>query len=174
MRVPVAHHPAYVSPLPELHRFPMPKFGRLFAYLREAGLVLPQQVVVPEPAPRAWLELAHTPRYVAAVLEQRLEPAEERRLGLPMSQSLALRARCAVAGTLLAARLALEHGLACNTAGGSHHAGADAARAFASSTTSPSPPGLLDEGLAPASSSSTATSTRATAPPASSPDAATS
>ena len=130
MRVPVAHHPAYVSPLPESHRFPMPKFGRLFAYLRETGLVLPQQVVVPEPAPRAWLELAHTPRYVAAVLEQRLEPAEERRLGLPMSQSLALRARCAVAGTVLAARLALEHGLACNTAGGSHHAYADFGSGF--------------------------------------------
>ena len=39
-----------------------------------------------------------------------------------MSPVLALRSRCAVAGTLLAARLALEHGLACNTAGGSHHA----------------------------------------------------
>jgi acetoin utilization deacetylase AcuC-like enzyme len=130
VRVPVAHHPAYVSPLPESHRFPMPKFGRLFAYLCQTGLVLPQQVVVPEPAPRAWLELAHTPRYVAAVLEQRLEPAEERRLGLPMSQSLSLRARCAVAGTVLAARLALEHGLACNTAGGSHHAYADFGSGF--------------------------------------------
>ena len=32
------------------------------------------------------------------------------------------RARAATGGTLLAARLALEHGIACNTAGGSHHA----------------------------------------------------
>ena len=45
-----------------------------------------------------------------------------RRLGLPLSPVLALRSRCAVAGTVLTARLALEHGLACNTAGGSHHA----------------------------------------------------
>ena len=33
-----------------------------------------------------------------------------------------IRAQLAAAGTLLAARLALEHGIACNTAGGSHHA----------------------------------------------------
>jgi acetoin utilization deacetylase AcuC-like enzyme len=100
----------------------MPKFGRLFAYLGEAGLVLPDQVRRPEPAPRGWLELAHTPGYVTAVLEQRLDAEAERRLGLPVSPALALRSRCAVGGTVLAARLALEHGLACNTAGGSHHA----------------------------------------------------
>ena len=35
------------------------------------------------------------------------------------------RAFLSAAGTLLAARLALEHGLACNMAGGSHHAGPD-------------------------------------------------
>jgi acetoin utilization deacetylase AcuC-like enzyme len=122
MRVPVVHHPAYVAPLPPSHRFPMPKFGRLFTYLGEAGLVLPDQVRRPEPAPRGWLELAHTPGYVTAVLEQRLDAEAERRLGLLVSPALALRSRCAVGGTVLAARLALEHGLACNTAGGSHHA----------------------------------------------------
>jgi len=39
-----------------------------------------------------------------------------------MNATVATRARSAVAGTVLAARLALEHGIACNTAGGSHHA----------------------------------------------------
>jgi acetoin utilization deacetylase AcuC-like enzyme len=122
MRVPVIHHPAYVAPLPAAHRFPMPKFARLLACLRETGLLLPRQEFVPEPAPRAWLELAHAGAYVSGVLEQRLEPDAQRRLGLPLSPALALRSRCAVAGTILAARLALEHGVACNTAGGSHHA----------------------------------------------------
>ena len=77
---------------------------------------------MPEPAPRGWLELAHDSGYVAGVLEQRLDAAAIRRLGLPLSPVLALRSRCAVAGTVLTARLALEHGIACNTAGGSHHA----------------------------------------------------
>ncbi|MFO1049889.1 MAG: histone deacetylase [Geminicoccaceae bacterium] len=122
MRAPVVHHPAYVTPLPAAHRFPMPKFARLLACLRETGLLLPEQEFVPEPAQRGWLELAHDVGYVASVLEQRLDEAAVRRLGLPMSPVLALRSRCAVAGTVLTARLALEHGIACNTAGGSHHA----------------------------------------------------
>ena len=122
MRAPVVHHPAYVTPLPASHRFPMPKFARLLACLRETGLLLPTQEFVPEPAPRGWLELAHDSGYVAGVLEQRLDAAAIRRLGLPLSPVLALRSRCAVAGTVLTARLALEHGIACNTAGGSHHA----------------------------------------------------
>jgi acetoin utilization deacetylase AcuC-like enzyme len=122
LRVPVVYHPAYSAPLSPAHRFPMPKFARLFTYLRETDLILAEQVAQPEPAPRAWLELAHEPAYVSSVLEMRLSAEAERRLGLPLSAPLVLRSRCAVAGTVLAARLALEHGIACNTAGGSHHA----------------------------------------------------
>ena len=54
---------------------------------------------------------------------RRLTPAEERAIGLPNTAAVARRAFLAAAGTLLAARLALEHGIACNMAGGSHHAG---------------------------------------------------
>lgn len=126
----LVHHPAYTVPLPAAHRFPMGKFARLIEHLRACGLVEPARLVQPEPAPRAWLELAHAPGYVLSVLEQRLAPEAERRLGLPMSPQLALRSRAATAGTLLAARLALEHGLACNTAGGSHHAFAEAGAGF--------------------------------------------
>jgi acetoin utilization deacetylase AcuC-like enzyme len=130
MQPAVVHHPAYLVELPAGHRFPMAKFGRLMAHLRDRKLVAPDRLFRPEPAPRTWLELAHTPRYVTAVLEQRLDPAAERRLGLPMSPALALRSRAASGGTVLAARLALEHGLACNTAGGSHHALADGGAGF--------------------------------------------
>ena len=120
MRAPVVHHAAYVTPLPAAHRFPMPKFRHLLACLRETGLLLPIQEFMPEPAPCAWLELAHSSDYVSGVLEQRLDAMALRRLGLPLSPELALRNRCAVAGTELTARLALDHGVACNTAGGSH------------------------------------------------------
>jgi acetoin utilization deacetylase AcuC-like enzyme len=40
------------------------------------------------------------------------------------------RTKSEVAGTLLTARLALQHGLACNTAGGTHHAFADYGSGF--------------------------------------------
>lgn len=128
--LPVVHHPAYVAPMPADHRFPMAKFGRLMSVLLEDGVVAPEQVRVPVPAPAAWLELAHAPAYVAAVMNQTLPAAAVRRIGLPVTPEVALRARAANGGTLLAARLALEHGLACNTAGGSHHAFADHGSGF--------------------------------------------
>ena len=67
----------------------------------------------------------HDLAYVERVANQRLTPAEARAIGLPNTAAVARRAFLAAAGTLLAARLALEHGLACNMAGGSHHAGPD-------------------------------------------------
>ena len=77
----------------------MPKFARLLVCLREHGLLVPTQEFVPEPAPRAWLELAHRSDYVAACSSSASDEAALRRLGLPMSPVLALRSRCAVAGT---------------------------------------------------------------------------
>jgi acetoin utilization deacetylase AcuC-like enzyme len=100
----------------------MAKYGRLMAYLLEDDVVTPAQLHRPEPAPVAWLELAHTPAYVDAALAQTLDPAAVRRVGLPVTPEVVLRSRAATGGTVLTARLALEHGLACNTAGGSHHA----------------------------------------------------
>ena len=122
MPLPVVHHPAYVAPMPPGHRFPMAKFGRLMAYLLEERVVEPGEVHVPELAPAAWLQLAHAGEYVSAVLTQGLDEAAVRRIGLPITPQVAHRSRAANGGTVFAARLALEHGLACNTAGGSHHA----------------------------------------------------
>jgi acetoin utilization deacetylase AcuC-like enzyme len=122
MPLPIVHHPAYVAQLPAGHRFPMAKFGALMAHLLEQRIVAPEQVGVPELAPPEWLALAHAPDYVDAVLGQSLNEAAVRRIGLPITAAVAARSRAANGGTVLTARLALEHGLACNTAGGSHHA----------------------------------------------------
>jgi len=90
--------------------------------LLQDGVVAPEQVRQPELASAAALALTHDAAYVAAVLEGTLDAAAVRRIGLPITPEVALRSRAANGGTLLTARLALEHGLACNTAGGSHHA----------------------------------------------------
>lgn len=121
--VPIVHHPGYVAPLPAGHRFPMAKFGRLIEVLRGQGLAGADNTHSPDPAPRWWLELAHDPAYVAEILDLTAGTSTMRRIGLPLSAALALRARLAVAGTVLAGELALKAGVACNTAGGSHHAG---------------------------------------------------
>jgi acetoin utilization deacetylase AcuC-like enzyme len=59
-----------------------------------------------------------------------LSAAEQRRLGLPWSDALWLRSRLATGGTLLAARQALQTGLAGNLAGGTHHAFPDHGEGF--------------------------------------------
>jgi acetoin utilization deacetylase AcuC-like enzyme len=121
--LPIVHHPDYVAPLPAGHRFPMDKYGRLIEILRAEGLAGPSALHVPAPAPLGWIDLAHDPGYVRAVAAQTMAPEIERLIGFPVTAAIARRALLACAGTVLTARLALDHGLACNTAGGSHHAG---------------------------------------------------
>src|SRR4051794_41340616 len=55
---------------------------------------------------------------------------EQRGLGLPWSEVLVERGRRSVGGTLAAAHRALEHGVAMNLGGGTHHAGRDFARGY--------------------------------------------
>ena len=91
MSLAVVHHPAFSAPMPRSHRFPMGKFARLMRVLLEDGVVSPEMVHVPEPAPRRWLDLAHDPGYVDDILTQTLDPAAERRIGLPISPDVARR-----------------------------------------------------------------------------------
>lgn len=100
----------------------MAKFGRLQQMLIQTQVAELQQFRTPEPPPREWLELVHTAAYVSAYCEGTLDPKAIRRIGLPWSPALVRRTCCAVGGTILTAELALEFGLACNTAGGTHHA----------------------------------------------------
>jgi len=127
--LPIVHHPDYTADTPDGHRFPMQKFARLAEILRQDGLV-PHGFVTPEPVARADLIRAHTPAYVDGVLSRTLDPAAVRRIGFSLTERVVLRAQLATAGTLLAARLALQEGLACNSAGGSHHARADQGAGF--------------------------------------------
>lgn len=100
----------------------MDKFRRLYEHLVDGAMVQPGQVHVPHPAHRELLYAAHEFDYVDGVLDRRLGDKAMRRIGFPLTESVVMRSRGAVAGTLLTARLAREHGIACNTAGGSHHA----------------------------------------------------
>ncbi len=129
MPLPIVHHAAYTAEIPADHRFPMGKYRRLAERLSADGLV-PSGFVTPEPARADQLALAHDAVYVDAVLSLALPKAIEREIGLPMNETVVRRAAAATGGTILAARLALEHGLACNTAGGSHHARAEQGAGF--------------------------------------------
>lgn len=130
MNLPISYHPDYVAPLPEGHRFPMPKFRMLYERLLADGVASPQQFHAAERPPQEWIELVHTPEYVWAYCEGTLDAKAQRRIGLPWSPALVNRTCVAVGGTILTAKLALQHGLACNTAGGTHHAFPDYGSGF--------------------------------------------
>ncbi|MEB3180686.1 MAG: histone deacetylase [Nostocaceae cyanobacterium] len=122
MDLPIIYHPNYVAPLPRGHRFPMPKFRLLYELLLADGVAHPAQIHTPLRPPQECIELIHTPEYVQAYCDGTLDPKAQRRIGLPWSPELVNRTCVAVGGTILAAKLALQVGLACNTAGGTHHA----------------------------------------------------
>lgn len=108
----------------------MAKFRLLRQWLNDHDLARPVQLHEPLPAPRRWLELVHPRRYHQAFGRGELEPLAQRRIGLPVTAPLVRRTWLSVGGTVLSARLALRHGLACHLAGGTHHAFAAAGSGF--------------------------------------------
>jgi len=130
MRLPLVYHDDYSPPFPAAHRFPMEKFRLLRDHLIDSGLTCEAALLRPQPCPREVLALAHERAYIERFLSGDLAREEQRRLGLPWSEALARRTVRAVGGTLLAAELALQHGLACHLAGGTHHAHYDFASGY--------------------------------------------
>ena len=100
----------------------MAKYARIHAALLADGTLREWEI---DPAPQATDEellRVHTADYLHRLRDGALTPAEVRRLGFPWSPELVRRALHATGGTLRAARAALRDGMACNIAGGSHHA----------------------------------------------------
>jgi acetoin utilization deacetylase AcuC-like enzyme len=130
MRIlPIVHHADYTADTPDAHRFPMRKFARLAEVLVQDGLVS-HGFHTPFPIARDQLLKSHDAKYVDGILDRNLSAPDIRRIGFPLTEAVVRRAQLATGGTLLAARLALEHGIACNSAGGSHHAMADHGAGF--------------------------------------------
>jgi acetoin utilization deacetylase AcuC-like enzyme len=125
-----SYHPGYQVALPSGHPFPISKYPLLKAQLLAEGVLTPGDLLAPEPVDLDALELVHTRGYLGKLTSTGLSASEQRRLGLPWSNALWLRSRLASGGTLLAARAALEDGLAGNLAGGTHHAFADHGEGF--------------------------------------------
>jgi len=117
-----AYHPDYFVALPPRHPFPMAKYPLLLEALSREGLIRPGDLIEPGEVGLADLRLVHDDDYLGRLAAGTLEAAAVRRIGVPWSAALWRRSRLAAQGTLLAARAALEDGLAANLAGGTHHA----------------------------------------------------
>jgi acetoin utilization deacetylase AcuC-like enzyme len=119
----IVHHADYVAPRPTSGSFVFDKYQLVMEAIRTHA---PRhRVYQPAPMERAWIEAVHDPAYVEQVLTATVPRQKERRIGFPVSADIASRVQYTSGGTWLAARLALEHGYAANSAGGSHHAMAD-------------------------------------------------
>ncbi|MBY9061596.1 histone deacetylase [Sphingomonas yunnanensis] len=116
----VVHHRAYVTEAPARSTYRWGKNGAIRDLLLDRGAAVTWHE--PAPMPREWLEATHDPDYVAEVLAAAVPREKERRIGFPVTEVVARRAALVPGGTYMAARLALAHGFAANTAGGSHHA----------------------------------------------------
>jgi acetoin utilization deacetylase AcuC-like enzyme len=100
--------------------FPHDKYGLVMEALTAIGAR--HSVHQPDLMPEPWIAAIHDPAYVTEVLTQTVPREKERRIGYAVTPHVARRAQLSVGGTWLAARLALTHGFAANSAGGSHHA----------------------------------------------------
>jgi acetoin utilization deacetylase AcuC-like enzyme len=125
-----SYHAGYQVVLPAGHPFPISKYPLLKDRLLAEGLLSICDIIESEPLDRDTLDLVHTAEYLNKLESSRLSAAEQRRLGMPWSDALWQRSRLASGGTLLAARAALDLGLAGNLAGGTHHAFADHGEGF--------------------------------------------
>ena len=153
-------------PLPPGHRFPLAKYTLLRRRVVELGLAAPEEIHETEPVEWALLERVHDGDLLRRIRDGGLSLREQRGLGLPWSPELVDRGRRSVAGTVEAARHALERGVAMNLGGGTHHAGRAFARGYCLfNDVVVTLAQLRAEGLVSTRWWSTATSTRATAPP---------
>ncbi|HBI79702.1 MAG TPA: histone deacetylase, partial [Marinobacter adhaerens] len=108
----------------------MEKFGLLADYARSRGLLTQANSFRPAPCRQAWLTRTHCPDYLARFAGDQLSAREKRQMNLPWSKGLVRRTFLAPSGTVLTAQLALQHGIACHLAGGTHHAHYDYAAGF--------------------------------------------
>jgi acetoin utilization deacetylase AcuC-like enzyme len=111
------------------HVFPLQKYRLVYENLLAMG-AKKENFLRPRPAPDEDVLLVHTARYLKRVKAGTLSPAELRTLEIRYSPELVRFALLSVGGTVLAARKALECGLAVHLGGGFHHAFPDHGEGF--------------------------------------------
>ena len=123
MELPVVNHPDYVAKINENSIFPIKKFSSLANYLLQEKVV--KNFHIPMECSVETLSKSHSIEYIKHIKNKTLDKKSETRIGFPINDSVVKRSFLATGGTVLASKLALEYKLACNTAGGSHHASFD-------------------------------------------------
>ena len=128
MDLPVVNHEDYFAKIGDDHKFPINKFGELANYLIKNKIV--KKFHKPYPCSDKTLKRAHSEKYIKDIKNKTLDENGVKKIGFPLVDSVVQRSLVATGGTVLAAKLAISNRLACNTAGGSHHATFDSGAGY--------------------------------------------
>ena len=120
MNLSVVNHEDYFAKIGDDHKFPINKFGELANYLLKKKIV--DKFYKPYACSDETLKRAHSESYIRSVKSKTLDESIIKKIGFPLVDSVVQRSLVATGGTVLASKLAITNGIACNTAGGSHHA----------------------------------------------------
>ena len=114
------NHEDYFAKIGDDHKFPINKFGELANYLIQNKIV--KKFHKPYACSLETLSYAHSKDYISKIKNKNLSKEEVKKIGFPLVDSVVQRSLVATGGTVLASKLAINYGISCNTAGGSHHA----------------------------------------------------
>ena len=120
MKLPVVNHQDYVAKINDDNKFPISKFSELANYLIKQKVV--DKFYKPDYCSEETLSRAHSLEYINSIKKKTLDTKSQKKIGFPINDSVVNRSFRATGGTVLASKLAVDHRIACNTAGGSHHA----------------------------------------------------
>jgi acetoin utilization deacetylase AcuC-like enzyme len=123
MELPVVNHEDYFAKIGDDHKFPINKFGELANYLTQNKIV--NKFHKPSACSFETLSYAHSKNYILDIKNKTLSKEGVKKIGFPLVDSVVQRSLVATGGTVLASKLAINYGISCNTAGGSHHASYD-------------------------------------------------
>ena len=119
----MVNHEDYFAKIGDDHKFPINKFGELANYLIKNKIV--KTFHKPYACSAETLSYAHSENYISSIKNKTLSKEDVKKIGFPLVDSVVQRSLVATGGTVLASKLAINYGISCNTAGGSHHASYD-------------------------------------------------
>ncbi len=127
---PLIYREGFYLPFGKAHVFPGVKYKLIRERLVATGMATEQSFTAAERIDIADVLRVHEAGYVDRLVNGTLAQSEIRRMELPYSKTLVEATLLGCGGTLLAARLALEHGVTISVGGGFHHAHSDHGEGF--------------------------------------------
>ena len=121
-QIPILYNDAYDINVPIGHRFNGTKFSKLANQLQKSDFY--QRLDFQQSSPVRYQDVlrTHDVDYVQRVVDRTLSREEVRQINLPINSQLIKRSFLALNGTHKTALKALDEGVACHAAGGTHHA----------------------------------------------------